>query len=202
MCLELICPVLSQRWWLKQTNKEKEKAFINISFNVPLGKTYRLQLDRSLLLGSWGFVWFFFSFRGLLGGNLNEFTSFIHLLQAQFDITVSSEIMAVLALADGLDDMKKRFGRMVVASSKKGQPVTADDLVRVTVIKCFFLFFLKVLGLKGRQMLLCRKRLTCRRSKIKIPAPAVIEGFLLPCGCHLNQRRCVCVDLGRDKDPV
>ncbi|KAF2982246.1 hypothetical protein EK904_008812 [Melospiza melodia maxima] len=47
---------------------------------------------------------------------------------AQFDITVSSEIMAVLALADGLDDMKKRFGRMVVASSKKGQPVTADDL--------------------------------------------------------------------------
>uniref|UniRef100_A0A8C0UCS9 formate--tetrahydrofolate ligase n=1 Tax=Cyanistes caeruleus TaxID=156563 RepID=A0A8C0UCS9_CYACU len=47
---------------------------------------------------------------------------------AQFDITVSSEIMAVLALADGLDDMKKRFGRMVVASSKKGIPVTADDL--------------------------------------------------------------------------
>ncbi|RMB98646.1 hypothetical protein DUI87_24863 [Hirundo rustica rustica] len=47
---------------------------------------------------------------------------------AQFDITVSSEIMAVLALADGLDDMKKRFGRMVVACSKKGQPVTADDL--------------------------------------------------------------------------
>ncbi|OWK58799.1 C-1-tetrahydrofolate synthase, cytoplasmic [Lonchura striata] len=64
----------------------------------------------------------------LLGGNLNEFISFIHFLQAQFDITVSSEIMAVLALADGLDDMKKRFGRMVVASSKKGQPVTADDL--------------------------------------------------------------------------
>lgn len=91
---------------------------------------------------------------------------------------------------------------MVVASSKKGQPVTADDLVRVIVIKCFFLFFLKVLGLKGRQMLLCRKKLTCRRSKIKFPAPAVIEGFLLQCGCHLIQRRCVCVDLGRDKDPV
>lgn len=87
----------------------------------------------------------------LLGGNLNEFTSFIHLLQAQFDITVSSEIMAVLALADGLDDMKKRFGRMVVASSKKGQPVTADDLVRVIAIKCFFLLFLKVLELKSRE---------------------------------------------------
>lgn len=74
----------------------------------------------------------------MLGGNLNEFMSFIHLLQAQFDITVSSEIMAVLALADGLDDMKKRFGRMVVACSKKGQPVTADDLVRVIAFKCFF----------------------------------------------------------------
>ncbi|NXD08860.1 C1TC protein, partial [Nothocercus nigrocapillus] len=47
---------------------------------------------------------------------------------AQFDITVASEIMAVLALADGLDDMRTRLGRMVVASSKRGEPVTADDL--------------------------------------------------------------------------
>lgn len=62
--------------------------------------------------------------------NLNEFMFFIHLLQAQFDITVSSEIMAVLALSDGLDDMKKRLGRMVVASNKRGEPVTTDDLVR------------------------------------------------------------------------
>lgn len=38
--------------------------------------------------------------------------------------------MAVLALSDGLDDMKKRLGRMVVASSKRGEPVTTDDLVR------------------------------------------------------------------------
>lgn len=66
----------------------------------------------------------------MLLGNLDEFTFFIHLLQAQFDITVSSEIMAVLALSDGLDDMKKRLGRMVVASSKRGEPVTTDDLVR------------------------------------------------------------------------
>lgn len=90
---------------------------------------------------------------------------------------------------------------MVVASSKKGQPVTADDLVRVIVIKCFFLFFLKVLGLKGRQMLLCRKKLTCRRSKIKIPAPAVIEGFYFSVPAILS-RGGVCVDLGRGKDPV
>ncbi|XP_074043919.1 monofunctional C1-tetrahydrofolate synthase, mitochondrial [Macrotis lagotis] len=48
--------------------------------------------------------------------------------QAQFDIAVASEIMAVLALTNSLADMKKRLGRMVVASDKKGQPVTADDL--------------------------------------------------------------------------
>ncbi|KAM9666897.1 monofunctional C1-tetrahydrofolate synthase, mitochondrial isoform 4-T5 [Trichechus inunguis] len=48
--------------------------------------------------------------------------------QAQFDIAVASEIMAVLALTDSLKDMKERLGRMVVASDKNGQPVTAEDL--------------------------------------------------------------------------
>lgn len=48
--------------------------------------------------------------------------------QAQFDIAVASEIMAVLALTDSLADMKARLGRMVVATDKSGQPVTADDL--------------------------------------------------------------------------
>ncbi|KAM9148395.1 C-1-tetrahydrofolate synthase, cytoplasmic [Pangshura tecta] len=47
---------------------------------------------------------------------------------AQFDITVASEIMAVLALTDGLGDMRRRLGKMVVASSKNGEPVTTDDL--------------------------------------------------------------------------
>ncbi|XP_053315599.1 monofunctional C1-tetrahydrofolate synthase, mitochondrial [Spea bombifrons] len=48
--------------------------------------------------------------------------------QAQFDIAVASEIMAILALTDSLQDMKERLGRMVVACDKKGQPVTAEDL--------------------------------------------------------------------------
>uniref|UniRef100_A0A8C7QPE9 formate--tetrahydrofolate ligase n=1 Tax=Oncorhynchus mykiss TaxID=8022 RepID=A0A8C7QPE9_ONCMY len=48
--------------------------------------------------------------------------------QTQFDIAVASEIMAILALADGLGDMKTRLGRMVVGSSRSGQPVTAEDL--------------------------------------------------------------------------
>jgi formyltetrahydrofolate synthetase len=45
-----------------------------------------------------------------------------------FDIAVASEIMAILALTTSLADMKERFGRMVIGSSRKGEPVTADDI--------------------------------------------------------------------------
>ncbi len=45
-----------------------------------------------------------------------------------FVITVASEIMAVLCLADDMEDLKKRLGRMVVAYNFKGEPVTAADL--------------------------------------------------------------------------
>jgi len=45
-----------------------------------------------------------------------------------FDISVASECMAVLALSTSLEDMRERLGRMVVASSRAGDPVTADDL--------------------------------------------------------------------------
>lgn len=41
--------------------------------------------------------------------------------------------MAILALADGLEDMKTRLARMVVGTSRGGQPVTAEDLVRLTL---------------------------------------------------------------------
>lgn len=46
-----------------------------------------------------------------------------------FDIAVASEIMAILALANDLEDMKQKLASMVVAFDKKGNPVTADDLV-------------------------------------------------------------------------
>jgi formyltetrahydrofolate synthetase len=48
--------------------------------------------------------------------------------QTCFDITVASEIMAILALATSLQDMEERFGRMVIGSSHEGEPVTVDDL--------------------------------------------------------------------------
>ncbi|MGN0306112.1 MAG: formate--tetrahydrofolate ligase [Lachnospiraceae bacterium] len=45
-----------------------------------------------------------------------------------FVITVASEIMAVLCLADDMEDLKNRLSRMVVAYSYEGKPVTAGDL--------------------------------------------------------------------------
>ena len=48
-----------------------------------------------------------------------------------FVITVASEIMAVLCLADDMKDLKERLGRMVVAYNYEGMPVTAADLKAV-----------------------------------------------------------------------
>lgn len=45
-----------------------------------------------------------------------------------FVITVASEIMAVLCLAEDMADLKKRLGQMIVAYNFEGKPVTADDL--------------------------------------------------------------------------
>ncbi|GAM40931.1 C-1-tetrahydrofolate synthase [Talaromyces pinophilus] len=48
--------------------------------------------------------------------------------QTGFDISVASECMAILALSNDLADMRERLGRMVVATSKNGDPVTCDDI--------------------------------------------------------------------------
>ena len=48
--------------------------------------------------------------------------------QTQFDISVGSELMAILALTTNLRDMKERLGRIVIGNSRSGEAVTADDL--------------------------------------------------------------------------
>jgi len=48
--------------------------------------------------------------------------------ETNFDISVASEIMAILALTTSLKDMRKRLGEMVVAFSTEGEPITAEDL--------------------------------------------------------------------------
>ena len=50
------------------------------------------------------------------------------MMQSGFQITVSTEIMAILAVATDLEDMRERMGRIVVAYDKAGKPVTTADL--------------------------------------------------------------------------
>ncbi|NNM77425.1 formate--tetrahydrofolate ligase [Sphingomonas sp. ID1715] len=48
--------------------------------------------------------------------------------ESGFDITVASEVMAILCLASDADDMRQRLGRIIVAYTRDQQPVTAHDL--------------------------------------------------------------------------
>jgi len=64
--------------------------------------------------------------RGMLLGNAP--TEKGHTRQTGFDISVASECMAILALSTSLGDMRERLGRMVVASSRSGDPITCDDV--------------------------------------------------------------------------
>ncbi|MFH1566363.1 MAG: formate--tetrahydrofolate ligase [Gemmatimonadota bacterium] len=48
--------------------------------------------------------------------------------QTGFDITVASEVMAILALTNGLADLRKRLGRIIVGTSHRGRPITAEKL--------------------------------------------------------------------------
>ncbi|MFA7159220.1 MAG: formate--tetrahydrofolate ligase [Kiritimatiellia bacterium] len=57
------------------------------------------------------------------GGKMDGFE-----MESGFQITVSSEIMAILAVARDLKDLRARMARMVVAYDKKGNPVTTRDL--------------------------------------------------------------------------
>jgi len=58
-----------------------------------------------------------------LGSDMDGF-----MMKSGFQITVSSEIMAILAVASDLKDMRERMGRIVVAHSRAGKPITTHDL--------------------------------------------------------------------------
>ncbi len=50
------------------------------------------------------------------------------MMKSKFGIAVSSEVMAILSIASDLKDMRERMGKIVVAYTKKGKPVTTEDL--------------------------------------------------------------------------
>ena len=58
-----------------------------------------------------------------LGGDSNS-----PLRETRFDIVSASEIMAILALSDGLEDLRQRISRMVVGATRDNQPVTVESL--------------------------------------------------------------------------
>ncbi|MFZ5646094.1 MAG: formate--tetrahydrofolate ligase [Bacillota bacterium] len=58
-----------------------------------------------------------------IGGKMDGY-----MMQSKFGIAVSSEIMAILAVAKDLKDMRERIGKIIVAYDKKGNPVTTSDL--------------------------------------------------------------------------
>ncbi len=45
-----------------------------------------------------------------------------------FDIAVASEVMAILALTTGIEDLRERLSRIVIGTNKAGEPITAEDL--------------------------------------------------------------------------
>jgi formate--tetrahydrofolate ligase len=51
-----------------------------------------------------------------------------YMMKSKFGIAVSSEVMAILAVAKDLKDMRERMGKIVVAYTKTGKPVTTEDL--------------------------------------------------------------------------
>lgn len=58
-----------------------------------------------------------------IGGKMDGF-----MMKSGFQITVSSELMAILAVATSLEDLRSRIAKMVIAHDRHGEPVTAKDL--------------------------------------------------------------------------
>lgn len=58
-----------------------------------------------------------------LGGRENGYPR-----ETGFDITVASEVMAILALTTDLRDLRQRLGRIVIGTNREGKPITAEDL--------------------------------------------------------------------------
>ncbi|MGQ9825119.1 MAG: formate--tetrahydrofolate ligase [Desulfotomaculales bacterium] len=68
-----------------------------------------------------------------IGGRMDGY-----MMQSKFGIAVSSELMAILAVATDLKDLRERLGKIIVAYDKKGNPVTTSDL-EVAGAMCAFM---------------------------------------------------------------
>ena len=89
-------------------------------------KLKRLNIDpRNISIG-WAMDFSAQSLREIIigiGGKMDGF-----MMKCGFQISVSSEIMAILAISVDLKDFRKRIGKMIVADDKAGNPITTSDL--------------------------------------------------------------------------
>ncbi|MCX7046316.1 MAG: formate--tetrahydrofolate ligase [Candidatus Sumerlaeota bacterium] len=103
-----------------------QHEFINTDEFLAKKKLRRLNIDpRNVAIG-WTIDFCAQALREIvigLGGKMDGFV-----MQSGFQITVSSEVMAILAVSTSLADMRARIGRMVVAYDRSGAPVTTGDL--------------------------------------------------------------------------
>ena len=86
----------------------------------------RLNIDPSRVQLKWAIDFCAQGLRNIrmgMGGELDGFE-----MDSGFYITVASEVMAILSMSSDLEDLRRRLGRMVVAYSKDGKPVTTADL--------------------------------------------------------------------------
>jgi len=86
----------------------------------------RLDIDPERVELRWAMDFCAQSLRNIVigrGGKMDGFE-----MESGFQITVSSELMAILAVATDLADLRKRIGKMIVAYDKAGNPVTTEDL--------------------------------------------------------------------------
>ena len=86
----------------------------------------RLDIDPRNIAQGWAIDFCAQAMREIIIGLGSDMDGFM--MRSGFQITVSSEIMAILAVASSLADLRERMGRIVVAYSKSGKPVTTHDL--------------------------------------------------------------------------
>ncbi len=93
-----------------------------------LSKMKRLNIDPTNVEMGWIIDFCAQALRNIIIGidNGNKYNGFM--MQSKFGIAVSSEVMAILAVAKDLRDMRQRMGKIVVAYDKQGKPVTTEDL--------------------------------------------------------------------------
>ena len=88
----------------------------------------RLDIDPTNVEMGWIIDYCCQALRHIIIGMDNGVKSNGYMMHSKFGIAVSSEVMAILAVAQDLADMRKRMGKIVVAYDKKGTPITTEDL--------------------------------------------------------------------------